>query len=130
MTDWAAEGKGVYEDLKAEGFEITVRVEGPEGEWDDDLKSYFDAGADADYTTYGTKKAYSVRDINGTTVQQDDTRLIFPAYGLDETGTLGPLPALATTNKILIGGVEQNVVDLNPVDPGNVPIMYEAQVRK
>lgn len=129
MTDWAAESMGIYEDLKVEGFELTVRVPGSEGEWDPNFLDWLGGEPAVDYTTYGLKKSYSIKDIDGTIIQQGDTRLIFSAYGLDSSGDIVDLPDLSTSNKILIDDEEQNIVDLSPVEPGNVVIMYEAQIR-
>jgi len=129
MTDWATEALSAYENLKEDGFEIQVRVEGSEGVFDPTTMAYTGSTPDTDFTTYAIKKAYSIRDINGTTIQTGDTRLIFAAYGADAAGS--PLAlSLTSANKILIGGVEQNVVSISPIDPGNVPLLYEAQVRK
>jgi len=129
MTDWATEALSAYENLKEDGFEIQVRVEGSEGVFDPTTMAYTGSTPDTDFTTYAIKKAYSIRDINGTTIQTGDTRLIFAAYGTDAAGT--PLAlSLTSDNKILIGSVEQNVVSISPIDPGNVPLLYEAQVRK
>lgn len=129
-TDWAAERLSAYSAFKAEGFSITVRVPGSDGTWNPTTMAYTGGTEDADYTTYALKKKYSIRDIDGTTVQQNDTQLLFPAYGANAAGTLGNLPTLSTENKILISSVEQNVINLVPLDPGNVPIIYTAQVRK
>ena len=120
-TDWAAEQKGVYEDIKEEGFEITIRVPGVPGAFDEDLMTYADGTDPVDVTTYGLKKKYSINQIDGTIVQQKDTRLIFPSYGL----------AAFTTNKqILIDSVVQNVVSVVKLDPGNVALIYEVQIRE
>ena len=120
MTDWIAEAKSVYEDFKADGFEITVRVAGSEGVWSDTTMSYTGATADTDHTTYGIKDNYYIREINGTIIQQNDTKLIFSAYDL---------PELTTINEILIDSVVQNVVTIKKIDPGNTAVMYEAQLR-
>jgi len=129
MSDWATEAMSIYEDFKAEEFEITVRVDGSDGVFDPVTMAYAGAIPDTDYKTFAIKKAFSIRDINGTTIQTGDTKLLFASYGTDAAGTFGPLPTLTAGNKILINGVVQNVVVLNPVDPGNVAIMYEAQIR-
>jgi len=129
MSDWATEAMSIYEDFKAEEFEITVRVDGSDGVFDPVTMAYAGAVPDTDYKTYAIKKAFAIRDINGTTIQTGDTRLIFAAYGTGAAGTFGPLPTLTAGNKILINGTVQNVVVLNPVDPGDVAVMYEAQIR-
>ena len=129
MTDWTAEALSIYEDFKTDGFAITIRVPGSEGEWNPDFLDWLGCEPAIDYTTYGLKKSYSIKDIDGTVIQQGDTRLIFSAYGLDSSGDLVDLPDLSTSNKILIDSEEQNIIDLSPVEPGNVVIMYEAQIR-
>ena len=120
-TDWAAEQKGAYEDIKEEGFEITIRVPGVPGAFDEDTMEYADGTDAVDVKTYGLKKNYTINQIDGTIIQQKDTRLIFPSYGL----------AAFTTNKqILIDSVVQNVVSVVKLDPGNVALIYEVQIRE
>ena len=128
-TAWSTEALGAYNDLKADGFAVTVREIGSEGVWDPEEMEYTGTGDDVDYVSYGIKKSYSVRDIDGTTIQQGDTLLILSAYGVNAAGTLTTLPALDTTYKILIGGVEQNVISIGVEDPGNVVILYKVQIR-
>ena len=119
-TDWTAEQLSVYQDLEAEGFEITVRTPGSPGDYDENTRGYWGSTADTDSTTYALKKKYNVSQIDGDVVQQNDSKLLFPAYGLNDVDT---------NKKILIDGVEQNVVNIGVVDPGNVPLLYEVQVR-
>lgn len=119
-TDWTAEQKAVYEDLKEEGFSITVRVPGSPGTFNEETLAYTGSTANTDYTTYGIKKKYSLNQVDGKIIQRKDTRLIFPAYGL---------PDITPDHQILIDSVVQNVVNIDPVEPGNVALLYEAQVR-
>jgi len=119
-----SEAKALYQDFKADGFGIKVRRPGSEGIWDPNTMSYTGGTSDADYTTYGIKKNYSIREIDGSVVQQKDSLLIFPAYSPD-----GSLPLLTSTDQILIDDVVQNVVNIEPVAPANIPILYRAQVR-
>jgi len=119
-TDWTAEQVGLYEDFREEGFPMTVRVPGSPGEYVAEIAGYV-GGTDAvDYSTYGIKANYDISQIDGDNIKQNDIKLLFPAYGL---------PAVTTDNQILIGGVIQNVVNIKVVDPGNVTLLYEAQVR-
>jgi len=129
MTDWVSEAIGIYNDFKTEGFEITVRIEGSEGVWNPETMAYDDAAEAVDYTTYGIKADYNTHDIDGTVIQQNDAQLIFAAYGLNSDGAFIVLPALNSDNVILVDSVAQNIVALKKVDPGNVAIMYEAQIR-
>ena len=129
MTDWVSEATGIYNDFKAEGFGITVRIEGSEGTWNPETMTYDDATEAVDYTTYGIKADYNIHDIDGTVIQQNDTQLIFAAYGLNSLGIFGELPVLNSDNVILIDSIIQEVISLKKIDPGNVAIMYEAQIR-
>lgn len=119
-TDWDAEQKMVYDDFKADGFEITVRTPGNPGDFNAETLEYDDATDPTDVITYGLKRSYKTSQIDGKIVQKNDTRLLFPAYGL---------PDIDTTHEILIDSQVQNVVDLKVIDPGNVRLYYEAQIR-
>lgn len=118
--NWQNLQQTVYNVLKNQGFAITVRVDGSEGTWDPVGMKYTDSTGDVDYSTFGIKSSYKISEIDGTIVQQGDTMLLFPAHGL---------PTITTTNKILINGIVQNVINISPVDPGNITLIYEAQVR-
>jgi hypothetical protein len=118
--DWAAEQLDIYNDFVSEGFSLTVRVEGSPGTWNPDTLVYDGATADTDYSTYGLKKNYNIRQIDGTIIQVNDTKLLIPAY---------ELPALTTAHKILINSIEQNVINVSSVEPGNVALLYILQVR-
>lgn len=118
--DWTAEQKAVYEDFKEEGFEITVRLPGAKAEFVEELMKYWSEGENTDVTTYALKKDYKKSMIDGTRITAKDKRLLFPAYGL---------PEITPKYQILIDGTKLNVIDLFVVDPGNVPLIYEAQIR-
>jgi len=119
-TDWTAEQKAAYEDFKAEGFQITVRLPAEKSDFVEEHMEYWSDGSDTDYTTYAIKKKYSKAMIDGTRITSKDQRLLFPAYGL---------PALTSKYQILIDSEELNVINLDVVDPGNVALIYEAQIR-
>jgi len=119
-TDWSAEQKSIYEDFESEGFEIIIRKPGVPEDFDEATMEYATGTDSVDVTTHALKKNYNISQIDGTVIKQTDIRLLFPAYGL---GTID------TNNQILIGGVVQNVVNIQPVDPGNIPLLYEAQLR-
>ena len=129
-TDWTAERLGVYQDIADEGFDVTVRVPGSEGTWSDTTMSYSSPTDDTDYTTYGIRQEYTSKEIDGTVVQQGDSKLIIPALGLNSSGTLVVLPTLTASHKILISSVEQNVVNVSRLAPGNVTLINTLQVRE
>ena len=106
--------------MKSQGFSVVIRVEGSEGTWDPESMSYTSGDPDVDYSTFGIKENYSSREIDGTIIQQNDTKLMIPAKGL---------PTITTATKILISGTEQNIINVSIVDPGNVALLYEIQLR-
>lgn len=122
MTDWSAEQLSAYEDIKAEGFEITVRLPGSSGEFDPDFMEWSGATDSSDVSTYAIRKEYTLKEVDGTIIQRGDSMLVVPAYGLPED--------LDTTYQVLIGEDAQNVVHIGAVSPGNVPIIFNIQVRK
>lgn len=121
MTDWAAEQLLAYEDIKADGFAVTVRNPGSPGVFDPDLMEWDDADTPNDVSTYAIRTEYKTREVDGTIIQKNDHLLVIPAYGL---------PAdLDTTYQVLIGSDVQNVVDITTLSPGNVPLLFNLQVR-
>ena len=81
---------------------------------------YWSDGDDVNALTYALKKKYTESMIDGTRITKKDSKLLFPAYGLTE---------VSAKQKIVIDGVEQNVIDVQAIEPGNVPLIYEAQIR-
>lgn len=122
MTDWSAEQLSVYEDIKADGFAITVRLPGSPGAFDPDSMAFVGATEPVNVSTYAIRKEYSIKEVDGTIIQQGDSMLVVPAYGLSEN--------LDTTYQVLIGSDIQNVVHIGPVSPWNVHLLFNLQVRK
>ena len=106
--------------MKSQGLPVVIRVDGSDGTWDPDSMSYTGGDPDVDHSTFGIKENYSSREIDGTIIQQNDAKLIIPAKGL---------PVITTATKILISGTEQNIINVSIVDPGNVALLYEIQLR-
>lgn len=125
MTDWAGEQKLVYDDIKSEGFEVTVRNPGSPGVFDPDSMEWSGATDPTDTTTYAIRKEYSLKEVDGTIIQRNDSVLVVPAYGLPDD-----LINEGTSYQVLIGSVEQNVIHIGPVAPGNVTLLYNVQVRE
>lgn len=120
MTDWAAEQKSIYEDFKSEGFALVVRIPGDSGEFVPEFDEYTSETDPQDISTYALKTEYESSQIDGTIVQVNDSLLKVPAYGL---------PELTPAHEILVGGKAQTVVHIKAVSPGNVPLLYNVQVR-
>jgi len=128
MTDWEAEAMNIYHELKSEGFEMIVRIPGFSGVWDPVSMSFIGGLPDTDYKVAAVKKSYSV--IDGSIIGPNDVMLVFSSYGVDPSGDLVKIPRIRKLNKLLIRGIEQLIINVSPVDPGNVTIMYEAQSRE
>jgi len=118
--NWGAEQLSIYNDFVEDGFQVTVRVPGVPGTFNPDTLVYDGATAASDIDTFGLKKQYDIKQIDGTIIQSGDTRLLFPAYGLG---------SVTTDNVIVIGTTEVSVVSVKIVDPGNVALIYEVQIR-
>ena len=118
--DWTAEQLSIYNDFVEDGFALTVRTPGTPGTFDPETLDYSGGTVDADVITYGIKKNYDIKQIDGTIIQSGDTRLLIPAYGL---------AAVTTDNQIVIDSAALEVVSVKTVDPGNVALISELQVR-
>lgn len=132
MTDWTAEQLSIYEDIKAEGFEVSLLKPdiptGSPGGFDPNIMDWVGVRTPVqhvDYQTYAIRKEYSLKEVDGTIIQRNDSMLVIPAYGLPDD-----LINVGTIYKVLIGSVEQSVIHIGPVSPGDVPLLYNIQVRK
>lgn len=121
MVDWAAKQITVYEGIKSKGFAVTISKPGSQGDFDPDTLEWSNPTEPVNVETYAIRKEYDIKEIDGTIVEIGDCILVTPAYGLPAT--------LDTTYQILIGSDAQNVVNIFPVSPGNVPLLYNIQVR-
>lgn len=117
--DWTTKQLSAYNKIKTKGFSVSVVRPGNEGVWDDDAGVYVGGTPDATYLTYSIKSYRNIVDAQGTVIQTDAAVLLIPAYGLPEDLKLD------AKDEIQIDGVNQNVIKVTPVDPGNIPIMYE-----
>lgn len=64
---------------------------------------------------------YAHREKDGTRVQARDRKVLVKAGGLAIT----PTPA----DKFVLGGLVSDIIDVCPVEPGGVVMLYEIQVR-
>lgn len=128
-TDWLAEQLSIYNDFEEEGFQITVRGIDTAGVFNPATLAYDNAEQGAVYTTYGIKKECNLLEIKNTVVDQHNIKLLFPAYCLDADGNNTILPLITPANKIVIAGVEQNVVGVQVVAPSNVFFLFKALIR-
>ncbi len=122
--DWVGTQLSVYNDFEEDGFAITIRRPGSPGTFNASTLEYDGAGTNTDYSTYALKKRFNAVEQNmmrqqDVLVQSNDYLLIFPAYGL---------PDLTLDDKVVIDSTELTIVALDPVDPGNVRLLYRALI--
>lgn len=120
-TDWDAEQLSAYADIEADGFSLTLRRPGSAGSFDPDTMAFIGATDPTDYQTYALRKDYKSSEVDGTIIQRGDSMLIVPAYGLPDV--------INTSDQIIIGSATSEVVFVNALSPGNVPILFNIQVR-
>lgn len=63
--------------------------------------------------------AFEFGQIDGTLIRSTDRKITV------EAGQIAPTP----DDKLLIGGVEHEIIAVMPLDPGGVALLYELQVR-
>jgi len=120
-TNWDVEKQDFYNDIKEDGFSVTVRVPGAPGSFNPETMEYDGAVSPVDTTTYGIIGSYRSYEIDGTLIQKGDYRLYVPAQGLPSE--------ITPDHEIKIGSDVQDVVSIKKINPGNVIVGYELQVR-
>lgn len=65
---------------------------------------------------------YSRANVAETLIQQGDRMVYLSTEGLSIIPTL--------SDKVLIGGVEQAIVDIQPLSPGGMVVFWQLQVRR
>jgi len=81
------------------------------------------SGSPTDYPIKALFSEYTDGERDGTLIQQGDRRIVFSAKGL------AAIPK--TADMIVIGDTDPwNIVNVATVAPGNIPIIYAAQVRR
>jgi len=138
--DWAAEALSVYNDFVKEGFSLMVRTPGDAGVFNPVTLEYDGAVAATDVGTYGLKKNYRIDQIDGTIIQLGDIILVLPAYGMSRVTTENKIVLYRNTWDEIYGDSweesfgaawdgEASIAGVRVIDPGNVPLIYECQVR-
>ena len=83
------------------------------------------AYTDSATTVYAVEVEYNLKEMDGTSVQQGDRKLILSA--LNSAGTAYTAPALA--DRIKIGSEYFKIVLVYPISPGNTTLLYEVFIR-
>lgn len=75
-----------------------------------------------DFTCSLVDLDHSKANVGETLIQQGDRMVYLSTEGLSIIPTL--------SNKVLIGGVEHAIVDLQPLSPGGTVVFWQLQVRR
>ena len=79
-------------------------------------------GAPTDYAVTIVVDSYRQSEIDGERIRRDDLKVLMAK------GALAVEPA--TSDKIVIGGVDYVIVDIRPTNPGGSVVLYEIQARR
>ncbi len=121
-TDWKAELRDFFNDIKDEGFSLVVEFPGSPGVFNPDTLEYEGAVEATTFATYGIKDGFKAHEIDGTIVQSADVKIYIP--GLD-------LPAEITTEtKIIVEDTKYSVISVEKIDPANITVGYIVHARK
>lgn len=79
-------------------------------------------GAPGEYPITVVVEVFSFREIDGTRIKRDDLKVLLAKDAL----TIEP----ATSDRLLIGGVEYAIMDVRPENPGGTTLMWTIQARR
>lgn len=117
--DWTAKQDKALSMISKYGTDIRLVVESRSA-YNPTLDSF--TLSTTSYTAKGLFTQFSERDINGTTIQAGDRKLLIPAKNLpnlDEAQSL----------KVYFNGVKLDPMLIDPLMPGGTRIIYTMQVR-
>lgn len=84
--------------------------------------AYDPTTTETDYTVTVAVMEYTDRERDGTLIKVGDKKVYLSTSGLSIT------PGVA--DKITIGGVEHEIINVMPLNPGGTVVMYETQARR
>lgn len=82
----------------------------------------FTEGTDTEQTVYAVFTSYRASEIDGTIIRRDDKVCLIAASGASSE--------ITTKNRIKEGSDTWEIVSIDLVKPGDVAILYKAQVRR
>lgn len=131
-TDWAAEQLDAYNDIKEEGVAIRI-VQTTAGTYHP-VTDAVSGGGTTGFPTYAINTKFKDGyDVNAhyirswqTQVKKGDRMLLIPAYGLPDISNAGSLEDY----EIQYGGYNNNFVYTESIEPGGVPVLFRAMLRR
>lgn len=106
--------------LKAYGQPVTLRKV-TTGTYDP-ITGLASTGVTVSYPGNVLVEDYSVRDIDGTVIQQGDKKVLLSLTNTTVTPT--------TADNLSIGGVTYSIQNVNSLEPGGVSVLYTIQARR
>lgn len=117
MTDYAAKAVSASKMIRAKGQAMQIEYGSVSGYGGGTP----DVAGSATKRPWGVVIEYSNRDLNGTQILAGDKRVILEA--------MSGMPAPQTKDNLIIGGVSHAIVNVKPLSPAGVVVIYELQVR-
>jgi hypothetical protein len=115
--DYSNIRKKAYDKLKKYGFAATLKrtTPGSGPAWNPG------PSINAEFPVLALFETYSDGMIDGTTILYGDRKLLLSAEHLEATPR--------TTDKLIINGEEYNIINVLPLAPGGVSILFTLQIR-
>lgn len=113
--------------IKEFGSAMTLRVPGGDQVFDGATGFVTSQGTPTDYAVSGVRTQYKKSEINGTNVKDGDFQVILAANNRTTSAALAVVPD--TSMEIIDGGSTYKIVRVEPIQPGNVNVIYKLQVR-
>ncbi len=101
--------------IKRFGQSITLRQQAGSG------TAWAPVLTDTDHVAIAAVTEYSNRDMDGTLIKMGDRRVYLSTEGLTVVPT--------TQDKLVVGGEVMTIVNIRPLNPAGVTVMYEVQAR-
>jgi len=121
--DYTAIRKNAAATIKKNGKAIKIIV--PGGTAYNPVTGTDTPGADVTYSGRAVETQYTQAERDGTMVKASDRR--FLVSGLQDSGAA--LAQMATGQRIEVASVKLEIVNVMPLNPGDVNIIYEVQAR-
>lgn len=74
------------------------------------------------FTGYGVEESYSIREQDGTNIQRGDKKITFAP---DDAAMIPK-----TTHTLSVGNVAYTIINVEPLSPGGVAVLYRLQARR
>ena len=120
MIDYASVAQEADSAIANAGTSLTIKRD--TAGVTDPITGITTGGRITSYTATGVKLRFKNRDIDGTLVKAGDLRILLSVAGLNITPE--------STDTITVSGVDWKIIDVKPLEPAEIVVLYELQIRK